>query len=114
MSYGLPVVVPEVGGFPEIVKDGEQGFLIKGARRRNTLIVYWSWLLTQDYGCKWLGLPGRGWWISFPGSQWLRHILMYTLQFNEIDRLLFLVKLAIYWPPVVGFPGIVKNGEQGC
>ncbi|MBN4065321.1 glycosyltransferase family 4 protein [Desulfocapsa sp. AH-315-G09] len=34
MSYGLPVVVPEVGGFPEIVKDGEQGFLIKGRQKK--------------------------------------------------------------------------------
>ena len=29
MSYGLPVVVPEVGGFPEIVDDGSSGFLIQ-------------------------------------------------------------------------------------
>ena len=28
MSYGLPVVVPKVGGFPEIVEDGISGYLI--------------------------------------------------------------------------------------
>ena len=33
MSYSLPVLVPEVGGFPEIIKDGEQGFLIKGRQK---------------------------------------------------------------------------------
>lgn len=30
MSHWLPVVVPKVGGFPEIVKDGVNGFLIEG------------------------------------------------------------------------------------
>jgi glycosyltransferase involved in cell wall biosynthesis len=28
MSYGLPVVVPKVGGFPEIVEEGLSGYLI--------------------------------------------------------------------------------------
>jgi glycosyltransferase involved in cell wall biosynthesis len=28
MSYGLPVVVPKVGGFPEIVEEGISGYLI--------------------------------------------------------------------------------------
>jgi len=28
MSYGLPVIAPKVGGFPEIVIDGKQGFLL--------------------------------------------------------------------------------------
>jgi L-malate glycosyltransferase len=30
MSYGLPVIAPKVGGFTEIIDDGEQGFLIEG------------------------------------------------------------------------------------
>jgi len=30
MSYGLPVVVPEVGGFPEIVENENSGFLVEG------------------------------------------------------------------------------------
>ena len=30
MSYGLPVVVPKVGGFPEIVEDGVSGYLVGG------------------------------------------------------------------------------------
>lgn len=30
MSYGLPVVVPKVGGFSEIVEDGVSGFLVDG------------------------------------------------------------------------------------
>ena len=30
MSYGLPVVAPRVGGFPEIVMDGEGGYLVDG------------------------------------------------------------------------------------
>jgi len=30
MSQGLPVVVPNVGGFPEIVEDGVSGYLIDG------------------------------------------------------------------------------------
>lgn len=33
MSYGLPVVVPEVGGFPEIIQNGEQGFLVEGRQK---------------------------------------------------------------------------------
>jgi glycosyltransferase involved in cell wall biosynthesis len=33
MSYGLPVVVPNVGGFPEIVVDGEQGFLVEDRQK---------------------------------------------------------------------------------
>ncbi len=30
MSHGLPVVVPKVGGFPEIIEDGVSGFLVPG------------------------------------------------------------------------------------
>jgi len=30
MSYGLPVVAPKVGGFPEIVDEGVCGFLVEG------------------------------------------------------------------------------------
>ncbi len=30
MSYGLPAVVPNVGGFPEIIEDGQQGSLVRG------------------------------------------------------------------------------------
>jgi len=37
MSYGLPVVVPDVGGFPEIIHNGEQGFLIEG-RNKETYV----------------------------------------------------------------------------
>lgn len=33
MSYGLPVVVPGVGGFPKIVQNGEQGFLIQNRQK---------------------------------------------------------------------------------
>jgi glycosyltransferase involved in cell wall biosynthesis len=29
MSYGLPVIAPKVGGLPEIISDGEQGYLIQ-------------------------------------------------------------------------------------
>ncbi len=35
MSHGLPVVVPKVGGFPEIVQEGQQGFLIDGRRKED-------------------------------------------------------------------------------
>lgn len=28
MSYGLPVIAPKVGGFPEIIEDGVSGFLV--------------------------------------------------------------------------------------
>lgn len=37
MVYGLPVVVPKVGGFPEIVQSNIQGFLIEG-RNQNDYI----------------------------------------------------------------------------
>ncbi len=30
MSHGLPVIAPRVGGFPEIIEDGVEGFLIDG------------------------------------------------------------------------------------
>lgn len=30
MSHGLPVVVPKVGGFPEIVEEGVSGYLVAG------------------------------------------------------------------------------------
>ena len=30
MSHGVPVVVPEVGGLPEIVEDGISGYLVTG------------------------------------------------------------------------------------
>ena len=32
MSYGLPVIVPAVGGFPEIIQNGVQGFLVDGRK----------------------------------------------------------------------------------
>jgi len=28
MSYGLPIIAPKVGGIPEVVQDGVEGFLI--------------------------------------------------------------------------------------
>lgn len=37
MSYALPVIVPEVGGFPEIVDNNKQGFLIKNRQKKNIL-----------------------------------------------------------------------------
>jgi len=33
MSYGLPVVVPSVGGLPEIVNNNTQGFLVEGRNK---------------------------------------------------------------------------------
>jgi len=37
MSYGLPVVAAKVGGFPEIVQNGEQGFLVD-VRNKNAYV----------------------------------------------------------------------------
>jgi L-malate glycosyltransferase len=30
MSYGIPVIAPRIGGLPEIVENGQEGFLIEG------------------------------------------------------------------------------------
>ncbi len=46
MSYGLPVLVPNVGGFPEIVEEGISGYLIDG---RDPLVFSerCGWLLSD-------------------------------------------------------------------
>ncbi len=45
MSYGLPIITTDVWANPEMVEDGEDGFLIE----KNTLLNYYD----KDYIPKW-------------------------------------------------------------
>lgn len=46
MSYGLPVIIPKVGGLPEIIKNNIQGFLI--VKRKKEIYVERLLQLTND------------------------------------------------------------------
>ncbi len=52
MSYGLPVVAANVGGFPEIVQNGEQGFLIEGHNKNAYVDRILQLITNQDLRLK--------------------------------------------------------------
>ena len=49
MSFGLPAVVPMVGGFPEIIEQGVSGFLVEG---RDPEVFAEKILSLTDIGCR--------------------------------------------------------------
>ena len=52
MSYGLPVVAAKVGGFPEIVQNGEQGFLVDVRNKNAYVDRVLELILNQDLRLK--------------------------------------------------------------
>jgi glycosyltransferase involved in cell wall biosynthesis len=57
-SYGLPIVATRIGAIPEIVEDGESGYLV-GPQNRDDLADRLTTLLGDPARCAHFGERGR-------------------------------------------------------